>query len=58
MANLANIQGKDYRAIFDFLTLTLDPSYPLNQNARFEDEFVPALRALRYPFVQVACGSC
>ncbi|KAG5639608.1 hypothetical protein H0H81_010810 [Sphagnurus paluster] len=50
MASLANIQGKEYRAIFDFLLLTLDPSHPLSQNARFEDEFVPALKALRYPF--------
>jgi kinetochore protein NDC80 len=50
MASLANIQGKDYRAIFDFLLLTLDPSHPLNQNGRFEDEFVPALKSLRYPF--------
>lgn len=50
MATLANIQGKDYRAIFDFLILNLDPFHPLNQNARFEDEFVPALKAVRYPF--------
>jgi kinetochore protein NDC80 len=50
MATLTNIQGKDYRAIFDYLVLSVDQSHPLNQNARFEDEFVPALRALRYPF--------
>jgi kinetochore protein NDC80 len=50
MTSLANIQGKDYRAIFDFLLLTLDPSHPLSSNARFEDEFVPALKSLRYPF--------
>lgn len=50
MASLANIQGKDYRAIFDFLLLTLDPSHPLGQSSRFEDEFVPALKSLRYPF--------
>ncbi|KAG6891035.1 hypothetical protein C0992_010697 [Termitomyces sp. T32_za158] len=50
MASLANITGKDFRAIFDFLVLTLDPSHPLGQSARFEDEFVPALKALRYPF--------
>ncbi|KAJ7684970.1 HEC/Ndc80p family-domain-containing protein [Mycena polygramma] len=47
---LNNIQGKDYRAIFDFLVTTLDPCHPLNPNARFEDEFVPGLKALRYPF--------
>ncbi|KAJ7134966.1 HEC/Ndc80p family-domain-containing protein [Mycena crocata] len=50
-STLNNIQGKDYRAIFDFLVLTLDPCHPLNPNARFEEEFVPALKALRYPFV-------
>ncbi|KAJ7470543.1 HEC/Ndc80p family-domain-containing protein [Mycena latifolia] len=51
-STLNNIQGKDYRAIFDFLVCILDPYHPLNSNARFEDEFVPALKALRYPFVQ------
>lgn len=50
MATLQNIQGKDYRAIFDFLVLMLDPAHPLNSNARFDEEFVPALKALRYPF--------
>ncbi|KAJ7489921.1 HEC/Ndc80p family-domain-containing protein [Mycena galericulata] len=50
LATLNNIQGKDYRAIFDFLVSSLDPCHPLNSNARFEDEFVPALKALRYPF--------
>ncbi|KAJ6546466.1 HEC/Ndc80p family-domain-containing protein [Mycena vulgaris] len=52
-ATLNNIQGKEYRAIFDFLVLILDPCHPLNPNARFEDEFVPALKALRYPFAGV-----
>ncbi|KAJ6547345.1 HEC/Ndc80p family-domain-containing protein [Mycena capillaripes] len=47
---LNQIQGKEYRAIFDFLVITLDPCHPLNINARFEDEFVPGLKALRYPF--------
>lgn len=50
MATLANIQGKDYRAIFNYLVLTLDTCYPLREGARFEDEFVPALKMLRYPF--------
>lgn len=48
MSTLTNIQGKDYRAIFEFLILTLDP-YHMFQS-RLEDEFVPALKALRYPF--------
>jgi kinetochore protein NDC80 len=50
MSTLANIQGKDYRAIFHALALTLDSCYPFKEVARFEDEFVPALKALRYPF--------
>ncbi|KAJ7109161.1 HEC/Ndc80p family-domain-containing protein [Mycena epipterygia] len=51
-STLNNIQGKDYRAIFDRLVTILDQNHPLNPNARFEDEFVPALKALRYPFAQ------
>ncbi|KAJ3511680.1 hypothetical protein NLJ89_g3955 [Agrocybe chaxingu] len=50
MPALTSMQGKDYRAIFDTLVLTLDSSYPFKDGARFEEEFVPALRALRYPF--------
>lgn len=50
-STLANITGKDFRSIFQHLVLLLDPYHPFNQSSRFEDEFVPALRALRYPFV-------
>ncbi|EIM90401.1 uncharacterized protein STEHIDRAFT_75157 [Stereum hirsutum FP-91666 SS1] len=50
-STLANITGKDFRAIFHHLVLLLDPNYPFNHSARFEDEFLPAMRALRYPFV-------
>ena len=50
MQSLTSMQGKDYRAIFDTLLLTLDPCYPLREGARFEDEFIPALKALKYPF--------
>lgn len=50
MQALTSMQGKDYRAIFDTLVLTLDPNYPLREGARFEEEFIPALKALRYPF--------
>lgn len=52
MSTLTNIQGKDYRAIFEFLILTLDPYHLFNQ-PRFEDEFVPALKAVRYPFAHL-----
>jgi len=51
MQALTSMQGKDYRAIFDTLILNLDPFYPFKEGARFEEEFVPALKALRYPFV-------
>lgn len=50
MGTLTNIQGKDYRAIFTYLLLTLDPCHPLNENARFEEQFVPALKSLKYPY--------
>ncbi|KAF8969804.1 HEC/Ndc80p family-domain-containing protein [Flammula alnicola] len=50
MQTLTSMQGKDYRAIFDTLVLTLDPCHPLKEGVRFEEEFIPALKALRYPF--------
>lgn len=50
MATLSNIQRKEYRAIFFFLVEILDPGYISVEGARFEDEFVPALKALRYPY--------
>ncbi|KAF8892608.1 HEC/Ndc80p family-domain-containing protein [Infundibulicybe gibba] len=53
MQTLANIHGKGYRAIFEHLVLLLDPSYPFNEHARLEDQFIPTLKALRYPFVHV-----
>jgi kinetochore protein NDC80 len=48
-STLSNIQGKEYRVIFEFLLVTLDPMYPLSAG-RFEDDFAPALKALRYPY--------
>lgn len=50
MPTLANIQGKDYRAIFEFLVRSLDPAHDFKEGARFEDVFVPALKALKYPY--------
>lgn len=50
MATLSNIQRKEYRAIFFFLVEILDPGYTSVEGARLEDEFVPALKALRYPY--------
>lgn len=50
---LTSISGKDYKAIFETLVLTIDPYYPFVEGAKLEEEFVPALRALRYPFSQL-----
>lgn len=49
LPTLSNIQGKEYRAIFEFLVLNLDPVYPFSAG-KFEDDFAPALKALRYPY--------
>ncbi|XP_006458435.1 hypothetical protein AGABI2DRAFT_216992 [Agaricus bisporus var. bisporus H97] len=48
-STLSNIQGKEYRNIFEYLVLILDPMYMFS-TGRFEDDFVPALKALRYPY--------
>lgn len=48
---LSNITGKDFRLIFQHLIVLLDPNYPFDPNAKLEDEFVPALRCWKYPFV-------
>jgi len=46
-----NITGKDFRGIFQHLVTLLDPFYPFDPKLRLEDEFLSALKALRYPFV-------
>jgi kinetochore protein NDC80 len=48
---LSNITAKDFRAIFQHLVVLLDPNYPFDPNARLEDDFVPALKCMKYPFV-------
>ncbi|KAG1754258.1 HEC/Ndc80p family-domain-containing protein [Suillus lakei] len=50
MQTLSNITGKDYRTMFQHLVVIVDPGYPFDSRLRFEDEFQPALKALRYPF--------
>ncbi|KIK39942.1 hypothetical protein CY34DRAFT_807720 [Suillus luteus UH-Slu-Lm8-n1] len=50
MQTLSSITGKDYRAMFQHLVAIVDPGYPFDSRLRFEDEFQPALKALRYPF--------
>lgn len=51
MQTLANITGREYRNIFQYLYSMLDPGYPFEPQARFEDEFIQALKCIRYPFV-------
>ena len=51
MQTLANITGKEYRNIVQYLFSMLDPGYPFDPQARFEEEFISALKCLRYPFV-------
>ncbi|KAI0253943.1 HEC/Ndc80p family-domain-containing protein [Lactifluus subvellereus] len=51
MQTLMNITGKEYRNIFQYLLSMLDPGYPFDPQARFEDEFILALKCIRYPFV-------
>ena len=41
------MQGGDYHAIFETLVLTVDPFYLFKDGARFEEEFIPALRSVR-----------
>ena len=52
MQTLVNITGKDFRVIFRHLVELVDPWHPFDPKVRLEDEFLPALKALRYPFVQ------
>jgi kinetochore protein NDC80 len=51
MQTLANITGREYRNMFQYLYLMLDSGYPFEPQARFEDEFIQALKCIRYPFV-------
>lgn len=50
MHTLSSITAKDYRAMFQHVVTIVDPAYPFDARLRFEDEFQPALKALRYPF--------
>ncbi|PIL23804.1 hypothetical protein GSI_13555 [Ganoderma sinense ZZ0214-1] len=48
---LQNITGKDFRAVFQHLVTCLDPLWPFELEIRFEDHFMQALRAMKYPYV-------
>ncbi|KAF9065278.1 HEC/Ndc80p family-domain-containing protein [Rhodocollybia butyracea] len=47
---LSNVQNKMYRSIFEFLVNHIDPFFPIDPDAKFEEEFIPALKALHYPY--------
>ncbi|TFK46418.1 hypothetical protein OE88DRAFT_1638341 [Heliocybe sulcata] len=48
---LASITGKDFRVLFEFLVTTLDPNYPFDPQKKLEQEFIPALTCMHYPYV-------
>lgn len=48
--SLLNMTGADYRRIFDILVRILDPEHPFPERYRLEDEMIPTLKALQYPY--------
>jgi kinetochore protein NDC80 len=50
MQTLLNITGNSFRSIVYHLVVELDPNYYFEPNARFEEDFVPTLKSLHYPF--------
>ena len=48
---LAQITGKDFKTVFQHLVLLLDPNYPFDPNAKLEEDFIPALKAMVYPHI-------
>lgn len=51
MAVLRDVTVKDFREIFYHLVGLIDPGHLFNTSARFEDEFMLSLKALKYPYV-------
>ena len=50
---LQNITGRDFRGIFQHLVCLLDPAWPFNMDKRLDDQLIPPLQALQYPFVSL-----
>ncbi|KAI8998832.1 HEC/Ndc80p family-domain-containing protein [Trametes punicea] len=48
---LQNITGKDFRAVFQHLIAYLDPLWPFKSEQRFEEQFMQALKAMKYPYI-------
>ncbi|KAL0580598.1 kinetochore-associated Ndc80 complex subunit ndc80 [Marasmius crinis-equi] len=51
LQKLTNVTGKDYRIIFEHLVQIISPMCLPEEQTRFEDVFIPTLKALRYPWV-------
>ncbi|KAK1232719.1 kinetochore-associated Ndc80 complex subunit ndc80 [Marasmius sp. AFHP31] len=51
LQKLTNVTGKDYRTIFEHLVEMINPMCLPEEHTKFEDVFIPTLKALRYPYV-------
>ncbi|KZP20832.1 hypothetical protein FIBSPDRAFT_741803 [Athelia psychrophila] len=51
MSVLRDVTVKDFREIFHHLVILIDPSHPFNPVGRFDDDFLMALKALKYPYM-------
>lgn len=51
MATLQNITGNNFRVIFQYLINLLDPNFVFDPKAKLEEEFIPVLKCVRYPFI-------
>lgn len=48
---LQAITMNNFRAVFQHLITCLDPLWPFQLELRFEDHFMQALRAMKYPYL-------
>jgi kinetochore protein NDC80 len=51
MQTLLNIHAKAYQSIFRQLVTLIDDEYAFLDGARLEEEVIPALKCLEYPFL-------
>lgn len=51
MQTLLNIHAKAYQSIFRHLVMIVDDEYVFLDGARLEEEVIPALKCLEYPFL-------
>lgn len=48
---LQNITGREFGAIFQHLVCLLDPEWPFKTDMKWEEQFFPPLRCLKYPYI-------